>query len=161
MLTEFFPNWCHKMLTCKMRSASHRESLVLCGIVDLFQSCNRCVHLGAFWSRNTKHFRALTTPKKILAPVINEKVNVQHFVFQSVLCVWSRFITWMILMYKKCLCSLKGESFLVERNTECLNHRIRMFVLIWATLLYSVTGINADEGIQLYNNLAVLIIRYE
>lgn len=35
----------------------------------------------------------------------------------------------------------------MEGETDCLNHRIRMFLLIWATLLFVVRSNNADPGI--------------
>ncbi|CAK6964273.1 uncharacterized protein LOC113169033 [Scomber scombrus] len=33
-----------------------------------------------------------------------------------------------------------------EEKTDCLKYRIMMFVLFWATLLFSLRGSNADEG---------------
>ncbi|XP_051261428.1 sialic acid-binding Ig-like lectin 10 isoform X3 [Dicentrarchus labrax] len=40
----------------------------------------------------------------------------------------------------------KAKRECVEKETDGLNYQTKMFVLVWATLLFAVTGSNADKG---------------
>ncbi len=57
-----------------------------------------------------------------------------------------------------CLLHFQRKVHPAQGETDCLNKQIRMFVLIWATLLFSVRGSNADTGMHLYCDLVMIPI---